>query len=204
MIDYATRMQDGFAYRKRGILQAKIDVTDRLRNEIAWGNESRVFLYIYEDVRLRGEEESNLILLMREGKIRSYDRSRLGKVSLLSSMDKDPSEVYELYKEREGVEQAFDAMKNELEEDKVYLHDDESVWGYFFVAFLSIYLYYSVLAIIRAHDLTKELSVNEVLLQLSRIYMVKYMDGGTGFLEIPKKVENLCGDLELDILPKIH
>ncbi len=204
MIDYATRMQDGFAYRKRGILQAKIDVTDRIRNEIAWGNESRVFLYIYEDVRLRGEEESNLILLMREGKIRSYDRSRLGKVSLLSSMDKDPSEVYELYKEREGVEQAFDAMKNELEEDKVYLHDDESVWGYFFVAFLSIYLYYSVLAIIRAHDLTKELSVNEVLLQLSRIYMVKYMDGGTGFLEIPKKVENLCRDLELDILPKIH
>ena len=204
MIDYSTKMQDGFVYRKRGILQAKIDVTDQLRNRIAWGNDSRVFLYVYEDVRLRGEEESNLILLMKGGKITSYDRLKLGKVSLLSSMDREASEIYGLYKEREDVEQAFDAMKNELEEDKTYLQDDESVWGYFFVAFLSIYLYYSILAIIKSHDLTKELSVNEILLQLSRIYMVRYMDGGTGFLEIPKKVEDLCRDLELDILPKIH
>ena len=127
MIDYTTRMQDDFSYRKRGILQAKIDVTDRLRGKIDWDNESRVFLYIYEDVRLRGEEESNLILLMKNGKIGSYDRSRLGKVSLLSSMDKDPSEVYELYKEPEGVEQAFDAMKNELENDKAYLHTTDGM-----------------------------------------------------------------------------
>ena len=37
-----------------------------------------------------------------------------------------------------------------------------------------------------------------------RIYMVKYMDGSTGFLEIPKRVEDLCKNLELDILPKNH
>jgi hypothetical protein len=52
--------------------------------------------------------------------------------------------------------------------------------------------------------MTEELSTNELLLQLSRIYMIKYMDGSTGLLEIPKKVENLCKDLNLDILPKIH
>ena len=32
----------------------------------------------------------------------------------------------------------------------------------------------------------------------------KYMDGSTGFLEIPKRVEDLCKNLELDILPKNH
>jgi hypothetical protein len=30
-------------------------------------------------------------------------------------------EIYLLYKEREDVEMAFDAMKNELENDKIYL-----------------------------------------------------------------------------------
>ena len=204
IIDYTTVMHEGFVYRGRGILQAKIDISGDLRKRISWENDTRAFLYMYEDVKLRGEEESNLILLMREGKIKAYDRSRLGKVSLLSSLDRDPSEIYELYKEREDVEQAFDAMKNELEDDKTYLQDDESVWGYFFITFLSIYLYYSILAIIRRHDLTKGLSVNELLLQLSRIYTVKYMDGSTGFLEIPKRVEDLCKNLELDILPKNH
>ena len=82
--------------------------------------------------------------------------------------------------------------------------DYKSVWGYFFITFLSIYLYYSILAIIRRHDLTKGLSVNELLLQLSRIYMVKYKDGNTGFLEIQKRVEDLCKNLEIDILPKNH
>ena len=72
------------------------------------------------------------------------------------------------------------------------------------ITFLSLYLYYSILAIIRARGLTKKLSVNEVLLQLSRIYMVKHTNDNTGFLEIPKKVEELGKDLKLDILPKIH
>ena len=196
-------MHEGFVYRVRGILQAKMDLSGDLRRRISWENNTRVFLYMYKDVKLRGEEESNLILLMGEGNIKAYDRSRLVKVSLLSSLDRNPSEIYELYKEREDVEQAFDAMKNELEDDKTYLQDDESVWGYFLITFLSIYLYYCILAIIRRHDLTKGLSVNELLLQLSRIYMVKYKDGSTGFLEIPKRVEDLCKNLELDISPKI-
>ncbi len=204
LIDYGTEMSEGFEYRKRGILQSKKDITDLLKKRIEWNNDSRVFLYTYEDVKLRGEEESNLILLRKKGKILGYDRTRLGKVSILSSLNMDASDLYTLYKEREDVEQAFDAMKNELEEDKTYLQDDESVWGYFFIAFLSLYLYYKILAVIRRSGLSKKLSVNEVLLQLSRIYMVKYMDGKSGFLEIPKKVEDVCKSLDLDILPKIQ
>ncbi len=204
LIDYEATMGEGFEYRKRGILQSKKDITDLLKKRITWNNDSRVFLYIYEDVKLRGEEESNLILLRKNGKISEYDRTRLGKVSILSSLDIDASELYTLYKEREDVEQAFDAMKNELEEDKTYLQDDESVWGYFFIAFLSLYLHYKILAVIRKGGLSKKLSVNEVLLQLSRIYMVKYTDGKSGFLEIPKKVEDLCKSLKIDILPKIY
>ncbi|KAA8921842.1 MAG: hypothetical protein F6Q11_07480 [Thermoplasma sp.] len=111
--------------------------------------------------------------------------------------------LYDIYKSREDVEQSFDAMKNELEEDKTYLQDDESIWGYFFITFLSLYQHYRVLALIRSKDLVGKLSVNEVLLQLSRVYLVKYADGTTGFLDIPKKVENIINTLGLNILPKL-
>ena len=59
-----------------------------------------------------------------------------------------------------------------------------------------------MLPLIRSKDLVGKLSVNEVLLQLSRIYQVKYADGTTGFLDISKKVENIIEALDLDILPK--
>ena len=153
-------------------------------------------------MKLRGEEESNLIILLRNRRIKRYDATRLGKVSILSSMDMDGETLYSIYKGREDVEQSFDAMKNELEEDKTYLQDDESIWGYFFVTFLSLYQHYRVLSLIRSKDLVRRLSVNEVLLQLSRIYQVKYADGTTGFLNILMEVENIIEALDLDILPK--
>ena len=35
--------------------------------------------------------------------------------------------IYSIYNGREDVEMSFDAMKNELEEDKTYLQDDKSI-----------------------------------------------------------------------------
>jgi len=46
------------------------------------------------------------------------------------------------YKEREGVEVAFDTLKNTLDFDKVYMQSREGVYGYFFIAFNSLLLYF--------------------------------------------------------------
>ena len=77
-----------------------------------------------------------------------------------------------IYKQREEIEQAFDAMKNEMENDKTYLRSDKSVRGYFFISFLSLYLYYSIFVPIRAADLTGKFSVKDALLRYSRVYMI--------------------------------
>ena len=102
------------------------------------------------------------------------DESRLGKVSILTNLNWSGERVYGLYKEREEIEQAFDVMKNELDNDKCYLGDNDAVRGYFFVSFLSLYFYFRVLEKIRAADLTSELSVDELLFQLSKVYVVKH------------------------------
>jgi transposase len=85
---------------------------------------------------MRGEEHSNLIKLkLVHGDKIDIDECSLGKISILTNLDWSGAEVYFLYKEREDVEIAFDAMKNELENDKIYLGNDDAVRGFFFVSF---------------------------------------------------------------------
>jgi transposase len=193
VIDYALEAKASFAYRGRGIKW--------VRKELE--GDGGAFLYIFEDVKLRGEEESNLIELVSKGKIKGYDGSRLGKISVLSNINDRGSRVYGLLKQREDIEQGFDAMKNELENDKAYLQSDEAVRGYFFVSFISLYLYYRVLAILKRKGLSEKFSVNEVLMELSKVYLVRYSDSSQKLSEIPKKVEDLVSRMALeDILPK--
>jgi len=70
---------------------------------------------------------------MEEGKKDREDYTeasrKFGKIAILSNLDEMGESIYTKYKERESVETAFDAMKNELENDKTYLGDDDAVRG---------------------------------------------------------------------------
>ncbi len=152
---------------------------------------------------MRGEEHSNLIKLkLVHGDKIDIDERSLGKISILTNLDWSGEKVYFLYKEREDVEIAFDAMKNELENDKIYLGNDDAVRGYFFVSFLSLYLYFRVLEKIRAADMVGEISVDELLFKLSAVYLIKYRSGKERLSEVSSKVEKLVTELGLDLLPK--
>jgi len=195
LIDYSLQTPTLFKYRDRGIKYG--------RKELKIGD-SRATLFLYEDVLLRGEEHSNLIKLKLEhGDQIAIDERSLGKISILTNLDQSGEKVYCLYKEREDVEQAFDAMKNELENDKSYLGDDDAVRGYFFVSFLSLYLYFRVLELIRSADMVGEVSVEELLFKLSSVYLIKYRSGKERLSEVPSKVQKLLADLRLNLLPKI-
>ena len=92
-------------------------------------------------------------------------------------------------------------MKNELENDKTYLRDDDSIRGYFFVSFLSLYLYYSIFVLIRAADLTDRVSVRDALLRFSRVYEIT--DGKRSVMsEIPASSAKLDEQLGTNIFPK--
>jgi transposase len=196
LIDYSIKPDIPFTYRERGIAFAVKEVKE---------GDAKLKLFLFEDALLGGEEKSNLIKLQakRDKRRIVVDESKLGKVSILTNLDWSGEKVYELYKEKEDVEQAFDAMKNELENDKCYLGDSDAVRGYFFVSFLSLYLYFRVLEKIRAADLVSELSVEELLFLLSKVYIVKHADGKERLTEIPKKVEALIAKLALEnVLPQ--
>ena len=124
--------------------------------------------FLYENVLLKGEGHCDLIKLKakreEEGVAATVriDERRLGTIPILTNLDWNGKIVYEFYKEKEEIGQAFDAIKDELENDKACLGDDDGVRGYFFVSFLSLYLYFRVVERIRTADLTSKLPVNEL------------------------------------------
>jgi transposase len=108
------------------------------------------------------------------------DERQLGRISILSNLDLGGEKVYGFYKEREMVEVAFDAMKNELEHDKCYLGDSDAVRGYFFVSFLCLYLYFRVLERLRVAGLVGEVSVEELLFCFLRFILLGMSMGKSG------------------------
>jgi len=193
IIAYDMKMHGCFVYHDRGI---------------NWGQKrvGRNFLYLFEDVKLRAEEETTFIDLIGKGKRKKgqlrEERKRFGKIALLSDLDEDGEQIYLLFKTREEIEVAFDAMKNEMENDKCYLSDDDAVRGYFFISFISLYLYFRILGMLRQHELVGKVSVQELLFEFSKVYLVYYSDGRKRLSEIPARVEKLEKTLGLKLFPK--
>jgi transposase len=192
LLPSAVRMVGAFGYRKRNIAFCK---TQRR----PYG-----FLYLFEDPELRGSEESFLLGKVSEGLASMGDyregRRLAGVFGILSDLDVEASVVYEQYKAREEVEQAFDFMKNDLEADKTYLGRDEAVRGYFVVVFLAMRLYFKILRRLRERDLVGKVSVREVLFELSKMRMIVERGGHEYLCALPKKTEQIL-EVFSDFLP---
>ena len=193
IVDFNMGLDRSFIFRNRGINAGMKDLGDRI-------------LYMYEDTSLRAEEETNLIRKIESGEMSQKDlmeeKKKLGKFAILSNMRSDPREIYELYKSREEVETAFDAMKNELENDKAYVHTTEGLRGYFFISFISLYMYFSILQALKDHDVSQKMSVKEVLFELSKIYVI--VNGARRTLsEIQERSQKIADAFELKLSPKI-
>ena len=151
------------------------------------------------------EELSTFIKMISEKKRTEKEfRSesiKFGKISILSNVKDDPKSIYMMYEQREEIDQAFDAMKNKLENDKSYLSDEDSIRGYFFISFISFYLYYSIFVLIMAADLTDKLSVKDVLLKFSKVYKMVRVNKEESS-EIPSGTERIDGLLGTNIFPK--
>ena len=172
-----------FEYRKRNIAYCKIK------------KESYGFLYLFFDPELRAVAENKLLGKVRLEVLSMADfrerRGLAGVFGLLSDLDVDPWVVFEQYKEREEVEQAFDYMKNDLEADRSCLGCDEAVRGYFVVVFLAMRLYFKILRRLRERGLVGKVSVREVLLLLSKMRMIVEPGGSEYLCVLPKKTEEM-------------
>ena len=163
-----------------------------------------LFLYMYEDQDLKLEELKTIFRKKEEGKIDDEDYSlkqkKAGKFLIISNYDIGKREMYELYKRRDSIEKLFDVYKTTLDADKLYLHDDESVYGHIFVAFLSLYAYCKILKALKKADINDKFSPNDILLKFSKVKNVDFTEKNI-VTEVPKKVRELDKALRFNIFP---
>ena len=126
---------------------------------------------------------------------------RAGRILILSNLDVEEQDVYELYKKREGIEKMFDAYKTVLNADKLYLRDDESVFGHMFVSFLSLYIHCSLEQLLKRGKLNRQITPIDLLFGYSKVYHVD-MGERCIITEVPKRVMDLEKRIGLDIFPK--
>ncbi len=162
-------------------------------------------LYLFEDQDLQLEEQKTLYNKLDEGKINKKELNermkKAGQILIISNLDVEEKEIFELFKKREGVEKMFDTYKNVLEADKLYLQTDESVFGHVFVSFISLYIHCTIENMLKKAELNHKFTPIDLLHKFSRVYHIDLKDGGL-ISEVPKKVRLLDEELGLNIFPK--
>jgi hypothetical protein len=87
-----------------------------------------------------------------------------------------------------------------LDADRLYLQDDESVFGHLSISFLSLYSYRKPEEMLKKAKLNHKVSTGDLLLQYSKVYQVRIGDR-TLISEVPKKAMDLDSKLGLSLIP---
>ena len=89
-----------------------------------------------------------------------------------------------------------------LNADKLYLQDDESVFGHVFIAFLSLYIHCKLEQLLKKTNLNHKFTPIDLLYKYRKVYHFEI--GGRGMItEVPKKVMDLDDALGLYMFPKM-
>ena len=162
-------------------------------------------IYLFDDQDLKLEEQKTLYKKLDEGNIDKKQLNkkmkRAGQILIISNLNVEEFEIFELFKKRETVEKMFDTYKTVLDADKLYLQSDESVFGHVFISFISLYIHCTIENLLKKADLNRKMTPIDLLHKYSRIYHIDLKEGGL-ITEVPKKVRVLDEKLGLDIFPK--
>ena len=126
----------------------------------------------------------------------------MGTIALATTIkeEKTPKEIYEIYKERELIEDANDAYKNVMRKNASYLQNTNSYYGWLFINHITLLLYYRVYNKIKEKGMTSKYSVADVIEQTKRITIQEIAK--EQIVEIGTKVEyNRLADIFGDSIP---
>ncbi len=163
-------------------------------------------LYTFLDDHLRLEEERSFLNRMetqKEEKLTIVDFHErihtLGTFSIITNLkEKQPQDVYKMYKARMEIETAFDAFKNTLEADRSYMQSDQSFEGWMFINYLALLAYWRMLKVLMEKELLTKFSITDLAMHLSYIRKVR-INGCWHLAEITEKTKRLLAKLNCHI-----
>lgn len=164
LIDYSHELEDFFLYRDRPIKYCSYQIGE---------DDEEEWIYLFRDLELRTKEEVSYYQRKAKGKDVEFKEERAGTITLISDLELDPEEAFGLWKRRDRIEKVFSVYKNLLETDRPHLQKEGVFRGYLFGSFLSLLAYYLVLRELKSQELNKRVSVSDLLLELSKVYLVE-------------------------------
>jgi transposase len=163
-----------------------------------------MFLYLFQDVQLKMEEEMTLYRMLDENRLAAksvMDRSHIaGCIMLASDKDVAEEEIYRLHRRRDAVDRLFAEYRKTMGHDREFLVDRETMDGHMFVAFLSIWAYTRIEAMLSAGSMSGVTPL-EALDELSRTYWIQY-EGGGQLADVPRIAKDLGKSLGFDVFAK--
>ena len=97
--------------------------------------------------------------------------------------------MLDYYRSKNDVDMAFRVMKDDLEGLPLRTHGLETMKGYLLIIFLSMVLHSKIRSLLRESKL--RMSLQDILLELSKIRKVVLRDGTTLTTEISKKQRDI-------------
>ncbi len=91
-------------------------------------------------------------------------------------------------------------LQNDLQLDAPYISKEATFNGYIFASFISLYLHYKVLNLLKDRKINSKVSVSDLLFELSKV--MAYEKNGN-LLEIPKRTKKMIDSCEIrDLIVK--
>jgi transposase len=123
--------------------------------------------------------------------------NRLGRFILFYNGELDWLSCLTLYRERDEVEKCFLRMKNDLDTLPLNARREDSVKGYLFMVFIALIIRMRLQMILKETGLSKQYSVEKLLLELEKIKLFVLSHGEIIQSEVSKKNREILTALNL-------
>jgi len=139
-----------------------------------------VYLFVNSDLLVQ-EEKDYLSRIESHPDEYSFDkftekRRGFGTLAIASNIDKDPHDIYSLYKTRLDIEQTFDTLKSVLKADSPYMHNDNTLQGWMFINHIALQWCYEISTKIKNKKLSSKISLQDAIERLFQVKKIKIND----------------------------
>jgi len=179
-LDIETRFKDKkFHTLKEAEAFAQTEIPEKLRSFFHWSKSSK--------------------LLVRENNKIKEQISTFGYFIIVTNAPQlNKHTVLHYYRDKDKVEKIFDAVKNEMDGDRLRTHSKYTTDGQLFIKYIALIIYMQITRVMREKDLFRKYSIQELLRELAKMKITHMDDTAPIKSEISKKQSTIFKAFGID------
>lgn len=127
------------------------------------------------------------------------EKAYAGYFVILTNHYKDPTQVLEIYRNKDAVEKSFNNLKNELDLERLRIHTDAAMEGRIFIGFISLILMSYIREKMRKHNVYSKFTFNELIAELKKLKVIIFKNGKKLMTEVTKTQKSIFKSMEMKV-----